>query len=71
MGPRAIPMTTSSRMEGTSDVPAQVFEKFLQALGGAGASAELVARLRKALLEDRTFTERALRSAVLGEERLP
>jgi hypothetical protein len=58
-------------MEGTPDVPAQVFEKFLQALGDAGASAALVARLRKALLEDRTFTERALNSAVLGKERLP
>jgi hypothetical protein len=64
-------MTTSSKTEGTHDVPAQVFEEFLQALGSAGGSAELVARLRKALLEDRSFTERALKSAVLGEERLP
>lgn len=64
-------MTTSPSEQGTRDVPAEVFEKFLQALGGAGASAELVARLRKALLEDRTFTERALKSAVLGEESLP
>ncbi len=71
MGRGAIPMTTSSKMQGTPDVPAQVFEKFLQALGDAGASAELVARLRKALLEDGTFTERALKSAVVGEERLP
>lgn len=71
MGLEASPLTTSSKMDGTPDVPVQVFEKFLQALGGAGASAELVARLRKALLEDRTFTERALKSAVLGVESLP
>lgn len=71
MGTGTIPMTTPSKMEATPDVPAQVFEKFLQALGGTGASVELVARLRKALLEDRTFTERALKSAVLGEESLP
>ncbi len=64
-------MTTSPTIEGTSDVPAQVFEKFLQALGDASVSAELVARLRKALLEDRTFTERTLTAAVLGEELLP
>jgi len=64
-------MTTSPTPEGTPDVPAQVFEEFLQALGAAGASAELVARLRKTLLEDRTFSERALKEAVLAEEPLP
>ena len=55
-------------IERTPDIPAQVFEKFLQALGEASVSAELVARLRKALLEERSFTERALQVAVLGEE---
>ena len=40
-------------------------------LRDAGVSAELVARLRKTLLEDKTFTERALKEAVLGEEPLP
>jgi hypothetical protein len=64
-------MTTSTTTEGTSDVPAQVFEKFLQALGGSAVSAELIARLRKVLLEDKTFTERALREAVLAEEPVP
>jgi len=69
--PEASPMTTSPVKEGTADVPAQVFEKFLQALGDASASAELIARLRKTLLDDKTFTERALKAAVLGEESLP
>jgi hypothetical protein len=64
-------MTTSSTSEGAPDVPAQVFEKFIQTLGEAGASEELVARLRKTLLEDKTFTERALKHAVLGEEPAP
>ena len=64
-------MTTPSTIDGTTDVPAQVFEKFLQALEGTGASAELVGRLRKTLLEDKTFTERALKEAVLTEEPLP
>ena len=62
---------TTSTPEGTPDVPTQVFEMFLQALEGAGVSAELVARLRKALLEDKTFTEHALKEAVLPEERVP
>jgi hypothetical protein len=64
-------MTKSPAMEGTADVPIQVFEEFLQALGDASVSAELVGRLRKALLEERTFTQRALAAAVLGEESLP
>ena len=64
-------MTTSPTKEGTPDVPAQVFEKFLQALGDAGVSTELVARLRKTLLEERTFTDPALKAAVFGEESLP
>lgn len=64
-------MTTLPTLEGTGDVPTQVFEKFLQALGGAAVSTELIARLRKALLEDKTFTERALKEAVLAEEPAP
>lgn len=64
-------MTTSPTPEGTPDVPTQVFEQFLQALGDAAVSTELVARLRKALLEDKTFTERALKEAVLAEEPVP
>lgn len=61
-------MTTSPTTHGTPDIPAQIFEKYLAALNGAGVSAELTARLRKTLLEDKTYTERALRAAVLGEE---
>jgi len=64
-------MTTPPNTTRTPDIPAQVFEKFLQALGGTGASAELVTRLRKTLLEDKSFNDRALRTAVLGEDSLP
>ncbi len=61
-------MTTSPATGGTPDVPTQVFREFLQALGGAGVPADSIARLRKTLLEDGTFTENALKAAVLGEE---
>ncbi len=64
-------MTTLPSEQGTPDVPAQVFEKFLQTLGETGVSAEIIRRLRKALLEERTLTERTLTAAVLGEELLP
>jgi len=63
-------MNTSPVNERSPDVPAQVFEKFFQALADAGVSAELIARLRKTLLDDKLFTERALKAAVLGEESL-
>jgi tripartite-type tricarboxylate transporter receptor subunit TctC len=64
-------MTTPPISKGTPDVPTRVFEKFLEALDEASASTDLVARLRKTLLEDKKFTERALKEAVLAEEPLP
>jgi hypothetical protein len=56
---------------GVPAVPTQVFEKFLEALTGADIPAEVVARLKKALVEDKTFTDRALKAAVLSDEPLP
>ena len=64
-------MTILPTIKRIPDLPAQVFKKFLQDLEGAGVSVELVARLRKALLEDKTFSERALKEAILPEEPLP
>ena len=61
-------MTTSPEVDVTADIPGQVFEKFLEALGATDVSPQLIARLRKTLLEDQTFTDPALKAAVLGEE---
>ena len=61
-------MTESSAKEVVRDVPTQIFEKFLQALGDAGMSTELIARFRSTLMEDRTFSEGALKDALLGKE---
>jgi hypothetical protein len=63
-------MTGSPIREEAPDVPTQVFEKFLEALTGANIPAEVVARLKKALVEDKTFTDRALKAAVLSDEPL-
>jgi hypothetical protein len=60
-------MATPASHKAAVDVPARVFEKFLQALVDAKASPEMIARLRTTLLEDKSFTERALRDAVFGE----
>lgn len=54
-----------------ADVPAQVFDQFLADLAEANVPAEVVTRLRKTLVEDRAFTEIALRKAVFGEESSP
>jgi hypothetical protein len=64
----ANPMTESPEIVASGDIPGQVFDKFLEALRCADVSPELIARLRKALLEDKTFTDRTLKAAVLGEE---
>lgn len=61
-------MTTEPKQSRMPDVPKQVFEKFLQSLSEAEASVEMIERLRKTLLEDEKFTERALKEAVLPEE---
>ena len=52
----------------SGDVPTRIFEEFLIALPDGPGKAELVNRLRKTLLSDRNFTDKALRSAVLGED---
>ncbi|MGE3787502.1 MAG: hypothetical protein AB7H03_12740 [Nitrospirales bacterium] len=61
-------MTTTPPTEKFLTVPLQVFEQFLQALKDAGESDEIINRLRKALLDDKTFTEPALKKAVFDEE---
>ncbi len=61
-------MTTIPPTGKNLNVPTQVFEQFLQALKDEGESDEITTRLRKVLLEDKTFTEPALKKAVFGEE---
>lgn len=63
-------MAEFSKMDVIADIPGQVFEQFLKILGETAISPALVGRLRKALIEDKTFTERALKAAVLGEEKV-
>ena len=63
-------MTEPPTTAGAADVPTQVFEKFFEALAGAGLSA-VAARLRKTLLEEKSFTDSALKAAVLAEDPLP
>ena len=62
-------MTILPIKEEMPDVPVQIFTKFLEALQDAGVSAELVARLRKALLTDKKFSEQVLKDCVLPEEK--
>lgn len=64
-------MKTPLELARTADVPALVFETFLQALDSAHLPAELIAQLHRTLLEEKTFTERALKGAILTEDSLP
>jgi hypothetical protein len=61
-------MSTSTTTSGTSEVPVKIFERFLEELTAAGMSGDLVARLRNTLLVDRIFSERALKTAIFGED---
>ena len=64
-------MATPVSDKAAVDIPARVFEKYLQVLVETKVSPEVISRLRKTLLEDKTFTERALKDAVFGEEVQP
>jgi hypothetical protein len=60
-------MTAPGKADVTADVPAQVFQKFLENIAAAGGDAEMVRRLKTTLLEKRDFSEEALESAIFGE----
>lgn len=62
-------LDTESALAG--EVPGQVFESFLAALAQADLSADLIARLRINLIEDKDLTERALTAALFPEETQP
>jgi hypothetical protein len=53
--------------KGARDVSAEVFTAFLQTLEREQVDAALIQRLRQVLVEEKTFSERALRTAVFGE----
>lgn len=63
-------MATLPTTKETFEVPSEIFETFLKNLEREGVSAELIERLRKTLLEDKVFTDRALKEAVFPEEPL-
>jgi len=55
----------------TSDVPTQIFEAFLSALAESGVPPEKISRLRRALLENKDWSEQSLAAAVMSEENVP
>jgi len=62
--------TPSTRSEVASDVPTQIFTRFIEALG-PDVPAEVIACLKNTLLENRVLTDKSLRAAVLGDEAAP
>jgi len=61
-------MDEKAHEQEATDVPSLIFGQFLESLTAAGQPEDVVARLRKTLLEDKLFTERVLRAAMFGEE---
>jgi hypothetical protein len=62
-------MTTADAKNPSHDIPTALFEQFIAELENTDVPGEVVAALRKALLEDKTFTDAALRAAVTVEEK--
>ena len=54
-----------------SEVPIQVFERFLMALEESRTASGVVGRLRALLLSEKSLTEKAFTEALLSEEQLP
>lgn len=48
----------------------KIIDKFLQALAGENGFEETSERLRKTLLEDKSTTEKQIRSALFGENEI-
>jgi hypothetical protein len=61
-------MTASDVDNAITDVPEQVFKGLLAALEEDHLPADLVARLRRTLLEQKDFTERSITAALFAEE---
>ena len=51
-----------------NDITRKVFEEFLLELTDSGVSAETIVRLRKALLEEGTLSESAIKAALSEED---
>ena len=61
-------MSKASIDKKISDVPTQVFEEFLISLSKAKVADDVVARFRQVLLQDKNFTDLALKNALFGKE---
>jgi len=59
---------TPTKKTVTKDVATHIFEEFLQALENAGMPQDLLQRLGKTLLDDKKYSESALKSALHFDE---
>lgn len=57
-------MEEAPETKAKTDVTSEVFEEFLKLLSEKGTPEDVVARLRRTLIEKKQFSERALREAI-------
>lgn len=60
-------MAESQTADCHGDVEIQIFNGFLHELVNSGISTEIVNKLRKTLLEEHNYSERALRAIIIEE----
>lgn len=61
-------MQTQTSDPASQDIPERIFEVFLANLETAGVEEAVRTRLRKTLIEDKRFSEAAIRAAVFANE---
>lgn len=61
-------MTEDKQIKEFSDVPTQVFQGFLDDLKKVNISPAIVESLKNTLLNDKIFSEKALRAAIFPED---
>lgn len=53
-----------------TDAPTRVFEGFLDALAKNGITEDIIGRLRKTLITEKKFSDKALRDAIFNPEQV-
>lgn len=63
-------MENTSDKETVSDAPTRVFEGFLDALAKNGITEDTISRLRKTLITEKKFSDKALKDAIFNPEQV-
>ena len=61
-------MSNAPKTSNTTEVSERIFSAFLDKLSEANYPADVIDRMRKSLLQDKKFTEKAMREALFPKD---